>query len=243
MNMYDNSWQSIFINFILIGIILLLLFRVIRYSLPLFARENKQRDYISRQLPVIETILWFLFLSWFTFRFAQKLELYALIVAGFLFILIFWFARFFLRELIAGIIFKSGDRYKKGDFITTSEHSGRIYRFGIDSLEVENAKGQIVFIPYSKLVGDAIHMRSEGADKASGHSFRLTVIGEKNLAQLEQEIQLFALTLPWININKTAQISLICQDANQIELNITIYLIDRNFAIEAEKSFQENFRA
>ena len=241
MNINENNWQGIFINFVLIGIILLLLFRVLRYSLPMLVKSTKRRDFIKRQLPVIEITLWFLFLSWFTFRFAQMLELYALIVAGLLFLLIFWFSRYFLRELIAGILFKSGRRYKKGDSITVAGHTGKIQNFGLELLEIEGVDGQTIFIPYSKLVGDAIHSRSESSEKSSSHTFSLKINWQGNFAELEKELQAFALTLPWVSLIKPLQTTLLDQDGDTMHINLTVYLIDHDFAINVQKSFDEKF--
>ena len=241
MNMNENNWQGLFTNFVLIGIILLLLFRVIRYSLPILIRSSKWREILKRQLPVMEIFFWFIFLSWFTFRFAQMKELYALVIAGLLFILLFWFSRFFLRELIAGIIFKTNHHYKKGDIITTQGFTGKIERFGPELLEIEASDGQIVFITYSKLVGDAIHIRTEGSEKSAGHTFSISTNWQGNTAEFEKEVQAFALNLPWISLTKPVQVSMEDTIENVTTFNITIYLINRDFAINAEKALMAHF--
>ncbi len=241
MNLNENNWQMIFINFLLIGIILLLLFRVLRYSLPWLFRDPKKRDYVKKRAPLLEIGFWFVYLSWFTFSFAQRLEIYGLVVGGLLFILLFWFSKFFLREIIAGIIFKINGRYKKGDQIQATGHDGRINRFGLDTLEMESRDGKLIFIPYSRLVGDSIVIRSDGTEKATTHTFTILTAVKDDIAGFEREIQSLALTLPWISINKPLQAALEQFNRDTMTFRITLYLIDRNFAVNAEKAIRESF--
>jgi small-conductance mechanosensitive channel len=241
MNLAENNWQILFINFVLIGIILLLLFRVLRFSLPWLLRNPKQQAFLKQHLPVIEIAFWFLFLSWFIFRFAQKLEVYAFVVAAILFILLFWFSKFYLREIIAGILFKTSGRYKKGDTIQSGDHAGKILRFGSDVLELESSDGRLIFLPYSQLTGGAVNIKSEGAEKASGYSFEIIAHPDMNPAAFEQALQSHALSLPWISISKPIQVSLERTGTEGMVYKVTIYLLDRTFCLQAEKAIREKF--
>ncbi|MCB2220284.1 MAG: mechanosensitive ion channel family protein [Bacteroidetes bacterium] len=241
MNITENNWQMIFINFVLIGIILLMLFRVLRFSLPWLLRNPKKLGFLKRQLPVIEIVFWFLYLSWFVFRFAQKLEVYALVVAAILFILLFWFSKFYLREIIAGIIFKTTGRYKKGDTLQTGDYSGKILRFRSDVVELESSDGRLIFLPYSQLTGGAVNIKSEGAEKASGYSFEMITDPDMDPAAFEQALQSHALSLPWISISKPIQVSLQKTGAEGMAYKVTVYLLDRTFSTRAEKAIREQF--
>lgn len=241
MSELDNNWQIIFINFVLLGVILLLFFRIFNFGLPWMIKNLDKRSLIKRRVPVVEIAVWFIFLSWFTFRFASNLEVYAIIVAAILFILLFWFAKFYLREIIAGIIFKTSGRYKTGDMIRLNRISGKIFRMGMDALELESSEGFNIFIPYSKLVGGPILTRVESAEQGSGYNFTLITEPKDNIKIFEKEMQSFVLTLPWANIEKPVQISFkTLKDSNMV-FEVTLFLLDKSYLAKAEGLIRKKF--
>lgn len=236
----ENSWKSIFLNFIILGLIIFLVYRLAAFVLPRLFTEKRYKNLIKILLPGIETVSWFLFISWYIIRFSAAGQWYALVLVALLLILAFWLSRFYIRDLIAGMIFRLSGKFKEGDRMQSGEIEGRIIKMGNLTLELEGPDGNLIFTPYSVL-SEAVKIKTESSEQITGHAFRITCDTKKPVNEKMDEIQAYILTLPWVSLKKQTQIKLINQDAEKYNFEISIYLIDKAFAQNAEKLIRAKF--
>lgn len=243
MEIQYTNWQAIFFNFILFGLILFAFFRLIRFLLPILVKNFKKAQSYLSYLPIIETSGWLFFFSWFTFRFAEIESIFALVMAGILGFIIFWISKFFLKDLIAGLVFRTSGKFKEGDRIMLDGLKGSVKKFGLIELEVESSEGSTLIIPYSKLT-EAINIKSEGADQTSSYSFSMEVKRTQSQEKTVNNIQNFVLSLPWSSIQKNPLVVIREQSEKLFTVDVTAYPVDKGFAnkieMETKKRFQPN---
>jgi small-conductance mechanosensitive channel len=240
MNQLNSVWQGIFFDFLLTGVIILLLFRLLQFLLPpLLAQRRKYRQ-ILPVLPVLETTVWLLYFSWFTFRFAAAGAVYALVVMGVLLVLIFWISRFYLKDLIAGMFFRLSKRYREGEIIAYEGWMGTIQRFGIQSLEIRTQEGQIVYIPYGKLQ-ESLTVKSESEAQSAAYSFVLTLNRKEPVPDLQQKVLQHLVSLPWSSVHKVPDVVLKETQDNGLKIEVTVYPIEKVFGKQIEVSTRNLF--
>ncbi len=81
---------------------------------------------------------------------------------------------FLLRDVVAGIIFKLQHTLKLNQSIRVVDTSGRLLRLGITALVLENASGEQIKIPYTKLINETV-ARNEASDVIEPFDFSLQV--------------------------------------------------------------------
>jgi small-conductance mechanosensitive channel len=237
--MQNSNWQSVFFDFLVAGVIILVIFRLFRYLLPLLFARKQGKTRILRVLPLVEAPVWAIYLSWYTFRFAEIRSVYAFVVIGVLLVVIFWISRFFLRDLIAGIIFRAFGRFRQGEVIVHKKFKGNIKEFGFLSLEVETADGQSVFIPYSALAGSA-SIKQESADQAAAYNFSFQLDAVAPREETIGSIREFVVTLPWSSMHKMPMVTMRKGEDGPLA-EVTAYPLEKSFGKKIEQHTASRF--
>lgn len=236
-----ENWQLQFIRFIIFGILIFSLFRILRYFLPYLIKSKRSELRMKQVLPLSETIVWLLFMSVYIVRFYAQQNIYAIIILFVLLIIIFWISRFMIKDMIAGLIFRISGKLKEDDIIKTDEISGTIKKFRFDCLEIESKEGQLVFIPYSQIAGNAIY-KNESAGQSSAYVFHLICSDKNDIEKLSVEIKNYILSLPWSSITNKPQVNLAEHTNAQYKLEIGCYPVDKAYAKKIEKWVLEKFQ-
>jgi small-conductance mechanosensitive channel len=240
MDIIQTEWSQIFTRFILWGIILFVLFSLIRYGLPYLLRNNKKVEQIRKYARLVELIVWVFFLSWFTFVFAEIKSIFSLLLFGVILGLTYLLFRFWITDIIAGIIFRYGKQIGLGDGLQIDDYRGKIVNLGIRSIEIENEDGRSIYIPYRK-VTSAIFSKTESAAQTSGYTFELETPYDGDIDKVIEGIKTTILALPWSSIRKVPQVSLKGQSEKILIFNITVYSIDRSFFSKIETHVKNKF--
>ena len=230
----------LFIRFIGWGAAIFLLLRLLRFLLPLLLSRKKSGKILFRMFPVAELAVWLIFLSWFIFLFSEADEIYVYIVLAILLMMLFWISRYWVKDLIAGVIFRSSARLKPGDILHFEDLKGTIRKFGNYSVELETQDNQVIFIPYSKLI-DAVNVKSEPTGQSQGYTFTLVCDHIEDQSELMQQIKAIILTSPWVSVNRMPVINLESQADDTYHFEITVFPIDKSFAGKIEKLVKEKF--
>ncbi len=228
MDIVQTEWSQIFGRFLIWGIILFVLFTIIRFGFPYLMRNKKKASQLLKYFRLVELFIWLFFFSWFLFRFAEVKSLFAFVIFGIQLGILYLIFRFWLTDLIAGIIFKNSNQIDVGDSIQYEKHLGKIIKIGGRSIEIENEDGNSVFIPYRKLTS-AIFSRTESSEQTSGYSFELETSFEEDIDKTIEQIKSSIIALPWSSIRKSPQISLKGQTDKSLIFNVTIFAIDRSY--------------
>ncbi len=240
MQQLTQNWRDVFIGFLILGILLFLLFRLVHYFVPILLKNKKGHDKLRRFLPGIEMVSWLIFFSWYSLKFYAQYNIYTLIVLGIIVIIAFWISRFLIKELIAGVVFKIAARYDEGDRIQSGQHSGTIKKLHFNSVEIEASDGQIVFIPYSKLSGE-ITIKNDSVGQTSAHTFQLETLRKDEPGIISGNINNFILSLPWSSVTTNPQVTLLDQEGEKYKFDITCYPVDKSYAKKMEQKVLDKF--
>lgn len=241
MELQNTNWQNFFFDFILAGLILFVIFKIIRFLLPILVKSFKKASPVISYFPIFETAGWLFFFSWYTFRFAEIKSIYALVIASVLLVIIFWISRFFLKDLIAGLIYRSSDRFKPGDQLNLDEWKGTIKKFRLTVLEIESSEGNTLFIPYNKLI-DAVNIRSDRTDQTASYTFLLETKLTKSLDETLGDIKYYILSLPWSSVQKSPQLVLREQSDERLLVEVTVYPVDKTYTKKIENEITKKYQ-
>jgi len=240
MQQLTQNWQDVFIGFSILGILLFLIFRLLQYLLPILLKNKKALNRVKRFLPVIETVSWLSFLSWYSIKFYAQYNIYTIVILLAILIIAFWVSRFLIKELIAGVLFRGSARFYEGDRIQTSQYSGTIKKFHFDTIEIEAGDGQIVFIPYSKLSGE-ITIKNESDGQTSAHTFQIKIISNNEAENISGNIKSYLLSLPWSSVTSNPQVTLFNQEGEKFIFDVTCYPVDKSYAKKMEQKVLDKF--
>lgn len=240
MDLPQSIWANLFIKLLLWGLIIVIVFRILRFGFPFIIRNKKYNLPIRKYLLVAELSIWIFYLSWFTFLFLEIKSLFVLLIMGLLIAILFIIVKQWLIDIIAGIIFKNNNRLAVNDYFRYEEFEGVIKKFRKKALEIENTAGQIIYIPYHKLA-TGIYTKSESKTQASGNTFEIEISRDKPVEHVKNEIITELISLPWSSVQKTPTITLIGQSMDSYQFKITIYVIDRSYIVKTENHIQDIF--
>lgn len=226
------------LRFIGWGLLIFLVFRLLRFAFPYILVREKLRKQVMKYFPVVELITWMLYLSWFVFRFYEAEEIFVVVTLALLLVLLFWISRYWIRDLVAGVIFRSSTRLKSGDNLQFDEMEGTIRKFGSYSVELETRDNQLVYIPYSKLV-DTIHIKSERTGHSQGYTFELECSSRKEIPQLIRSIRTIILATPWVSVTRMPVIHLKEQKEGNYRFDITVFPTEKSLAAKIEQRVKE----
>lgn len=200
---------------------------------------------IEKYLPVSELMVWGLFFIWAIQFLYNKGYLVAMMPAIIFIIIILYLAWFGLKDIIAGVVFKTSNQLQTNDQITIAERdiAGKVISVKKTFLELEDETGRLVIIPYSKITG-AIIFKNSPSHSLLSHSFKLKltpVNKETDVSELAEKIKSFILVLPWTSQKKQPKISVDEESDDFIVFSLTIYTPHETYFTQTEKQVVKAF--
>lgn len=232
--------SSVLYKFLIAGILLFAFFRISFYVLRLFVKNKKFVKAINRYFPLLEMLVWILFAIKALGEFIESNQILAIGVALFLLFILFWIFRFSLKDIIAGVFFKSSGQFSKNDILNTDEFSGRIKKLGLHSLELETESRKTIFIPYSKII-ENINVRLDTPEMKSAYTFRVDIPKAVNENAMADEIKNYLVSLPWISVKVMPRVKIISRTSTHIAFEISIHTINSSYILKTEKYLEEKF--
>ena len=241
MNIQYSNWQAVFVDFLVGALIIFSLFRLIQYILQVFSARSGRYKALKQALPVVETVFWILYLSWYTFRFAEIRSVYAFVVIAALFILFFWISRYYFKDLIAGIIFRASGKFREGEVIIHENLKGTIKRFRLQGIEIESQDGQVIYIAYSALA-DSPAIKHESTEKSAAYSFTLLAPANLSGEDKTKAIQQYLLSLPWSSAHKDPVVTVRDKQEDQFVIEVTAYPLEKSYGKKIEQMAIQHFQ-
>ncbi|MBU2644006.1 mechanosensitive ion channel [bacterium] len=197
--------------------------------------KKRARDRMNRLQPLLEAggIMVILFwIVWGLFRGepAYTIAVIALAAAGF-----FWAMRFFLNDVVAGIVLRSENLFTPGDGIMVEDQRAVIDIVGVRCLTVNMADGKTIRMPYSRL----IHMpliKPTAHTIAKSHTFDMTVPKKERSLDIFDRIRRAALNTAWSMATLTPGVELISESEAEYQFRVTVYALRSEYFSEIEKS-------
>ena len=240
MDLIQTGSTQIFGKFILWGIIIFILFAILRFGIPYILKNQKHQAYIKQFLLTSEITVWIFYLSWFIFLFLKSRSFFVIIVFAILLFVLYVVGRLWLIDLIAGVIFKSGRQLKKGDYVEKDDYKGIVNKLGSRFLILENIDGNMIHIPYHTITS-SVFKKNETIDQKSGYSFELETKNINTLEEIKSNIQKSILSLPWSSIHKPTVITMLDQTPERFRLKITVFAMDKSFGSKIENHIKKQY--
>jgi small conductance mechanosensitive channel len=219
---------------------MLMFFRLLKFGLSVLFKSKKNSHLVQTYFPLVELISWLIFLVLYLFLFFSIRSAFAYVLVGFIFFLLYFVMMFGMKDLIAGVFFKSRNKFRIGDILEFENQKGIIKSLGHSSIELETGDGQTQFIPYTKIIF-SITKKSETTGQSSGYNFLLETTSDKDTQETTNEIKTAIISLPWSSVQRMPLINLKKQTDKTSIFEITVYPVDSSFSGKIEKYVVEKF--
>ncbi len=237
-----SIYQFSIIVFLLVGALILLFFRLFNYLMQFIRLPAQQVEFFNKYLPLAELITWIIFLLWSVQYLGSRGQLITLVPFLVFIILILYLAWYSLKDITTGVIFKTGKTHHINDHISVAGITGKITAMGMRNIEIEDYSGQIVTIPYSKIVGN-IMLKSYPSQSLLSHNFRMKIEADENtdIFSTIENMRTSILTLPWSSQKKEPKIIVETETEDYFTLSITIFSLDESYFKKTEKYLKEQY--
>ena len=240
MDITNTIGSQYFGRFILFAVLILIFFRLLKFGLSVIFKKKRDSNLINTYFPLVELVSWLIFLVLYLFLFFVIHSVFAYILIGFIIFLLYFVMMFGLKDMIAGVFFKSRNKFNVGDILEFDGQKGIIKNLGNSSIEIESGDGQTQFIPYAKIIF-SLTKKSEITGQSSGYSFLLETVSDKDVLETMNEIKTAIISLPWSSVQRAPLINLKEQTASRSIFDITVYPVDSSFSGKIEKHVVEKF--
>ncbi len=231
--------------FLFFALLIFIGFRLFKYLLRFLRLSRSKVFLIHKYLPVSELTIWVLFLIWAIQFLYNKGYLVTIMPAIIFIIIILYLVWFGLKDIIAGVVFKTSNQLQINDHITIADTNtaGKIISIKKTFLELEDDNGRLVILPYSKITGNIVFKNSPSQSLLS-HSFRMKIPyinDETDISELMDKIKSFILLLPWISQKKKPKVTIDEESDEFIVILLTIYTLDEIYFAQTEKQLVGEF--
>lgn len=212
-----------YILFVAIAALLFILFRVIR--LLSYRIRGLKRFYSL--LVALELAIWMIFLFWLIHYFFMNKSYYnelILVLVVTAVILLVWF---YVKDVVAGFLFRIAHNPSLGQLLYSDEADGIIKKMDPSHVSIEHEGGEVIQVPYSRLLGKSLSLKTADARSASEVVFRVENLSSQDHHELEKKIRFMLLQSPWCVPNKPIRIAFLPHPDEGIE--VAMHLLDKSF--------------
>lgn len=193
-----------------------------RFVLP-FVRNQRWHDRIWFYLPVARNISLLLLVIEVVIVLGQKAPLVVLGVLA-VFITTLWG---YVSNTLLGTFFKLQRGELKGQGIRLGEYSGKVIAMKNTKMEIETEKGEILQVPYSKIVNN-IEIKPSAAKHLKSCTVLLE-IEEKGFKKLQKEVLNMVGSLPYVVDSVLPKIEVVDQQRDAYSCKVVVYTNDDKF--------------
>ncbi len=231
--------QTLFRDFthlvLIVGVLAFLL--LLRRGFYVVRLKPATRNMLDRGLPALEAIVGSAFVFWAISLFLPddtRIEWWIWGAIAAVFLGAGWFA---IRDLVSGIVLRSENAFKVGQWIKTDEIDGFITQLGYRTIEIETDKGLQIKMPYSK-IAKTILATADRTKASHTHTFFLEMPANHTVAELTSSIRTAALTSFWSSPIRDPYIHYIQENNNLHQFEITVFSMNEAYATDLERSIR-----
>ncbi len=233
---FDLS-ELLVVIIILLGLVLFFLLKFIRYNVMTYKFGKNHKKYFT----ILETGSWLFFGGWSLKMIFGGSEYYSIFTITIFAIFSLWIGWFLVKDFIAGIILKLSDSYQKGQFFRLGKIKGNITEINYLHLTINKNNGEIVKIPFSKILG-SVHHKSFLDDKTKKGKFSFSIERQDSLVKTTDKIREIILLTAGVNIKKEPIINLIDDSEKIWQFEITFFVLDDKYCETIESNVIKAFR-
>ncbi|MEA3318176.1 MAG: mechanosensitive ion channel [Bacteroidota bacterium] len=227
-------------RFLIIVTVLFLFFRLLALVMPIIFRKKQICRLIKKYIPSIELVVWILVLSKTYNKLFLSNKIFAILSLTIVVSIVLYFIWFALKDLVAGIVFKSTSKIELGENVRIDSYTGEIVKFAYRTLNIETIKGEVIYIPYYKIITSSV-IKVNLAEAIKTYSFKLEIAKTENIINLIAEIRDAIINLPWSSVKKSPGVYIIEEKSDSVLFDITIYAIEEVYFYNIENYIKEKF--
>ncbi|MBN2349605.1 MAG: mechanosensitive ion channel [Bacteroidales bacterium] len=176
---------------------------------------------VGRMLPLIVSVTWVVIVFWSANYLFNEKSYYKLVIICMIVILSVLIGWFFIKDFIAGVIFRVQNNYAEGDHVQFGEVAGRVESLYLTHISLQTQEGRLVKVPYSRLGSEIISQKTE-SKTFEKNSFILKTRKTESVTSTEESIRNILMTSPWRISNTQPNIKFVGEDDLSFHYNILV---------------------
>ena len=189
----------------------------------LFGVRNRIVQKIMPVLIILELLLWTIIIFWSANIFLSTRTYYLILVITLAVLFTLMLTWFYLKDIVAGYIFRLRHNPVKGQILTCDSINGNVRMLGLSQLTVETEGGQWLRIPYSSLVTRVLSLQSPRQIVPGETTLELSVYRWDNPGKLEKVIKNILAQSAWCIASKPINVEFVPEEN---KAKISFYLLD-----------------
>ncbi len=133
-----------------------------------------------------------------------------------------------IRDMVDGLVVRSSDVYRIGDYLELDGLEGRVSSLGWRYLVLETRDSTVATVPYS-LLAKAVVQRAPRAEHAHFHTFRVEAPDVLPIPEVKRAVYRALLLSPWCLYKRAPEIRAVGG-----EIEVVVGLVDADHEVEAE---------
>lgn len=185
--------------------------------------RNRIVQKVSPVLNILELISWTTIIFWAARIFLSTRSYYpylVMILAILFTLMVTWF---YLKDIVAGFIFRVRHNPVKGQVLTCEPIHGSVKKLGLSQLTIESDGGQRLRVPYSYIVTRSLSLQSPRHIIPGETTVELKVEKLDNPGKMERTLKQTLAQSPWCLASKPITIQFIPEE-NKVKLGF--FLLD-----------------
>ncbi|MEJ7646529.1 MAG: hypothetical protein WKF87_18165 [Chryseolinea sp.] len=197
----------------------LALFRIAR----VLGVHNRTVQKVMPVLVMLELVLWTIIVFWSTSIFLSSRSYYPILVLTLAIVFTLLITWFYLKDIVAGYIFRMRHNPVKGQILTCQTGHGSIRILGLSQLTIETKEGRWLRIPYSSVVTNSLSLQSPQRIIAGETTLELSAIRWDNPSKMERVLKKALAQSPWWISSKPIKIHF---SPEEKRIKISFFLLD-----------------
>jgi hypothetical protein len=183
--------------------------------------RNRFVQKISPVLTILELVLWTVIIFWSARIFLSTRSYYPILVITLAVLFTFMLTWFYLKDIVAGYIFRVRHNPVRGQILTCDIAHGTVRMLGLSQLTVETEEGQWLRIPYSSVVTRSLSLQSPKQIVHGETTLELSVHRWDNPGKIERMLKRVLAQSPWCIASKPINIQFIPED-NKVRISFSL---------------------
>lgn len=229
---------------VMLALVIFTGFRLFKYLIQFIRLSQEKAAVVTKFLPAAELAVWSLFFLWsIQFLFARG-YLISIIPLLLFIIVILYLTWFGLKDIMAGIIFKTTAQLHINDHLSISGITGKVTSIGYSGIQLEDYSGRVVHVPFSRIVGN-IWQKQYPSQSLLSHNFLMRIPLDddiNDLFKVMEKLRTTILAFPWSSQKKEPKIAIQDENPREVLFNITIFSLDEAYFVRTEKLLEKEFK-
>ena len=229
---------NILTHLVLPAMVILAVFMILKLFNRKFQGRRFLKSKLERFLPIIEIVVWLIFISWVVIYFLNNpmwRAIFLLTLCAVLLVIISWVA---MKDIFAGIILRLDSSFNLNEWIKINDIDGKIVKLGYRTFELETGTGEMVSIPYSRVSGE-IRTKPSVSEKIKSHSFSVNVPKTHAIDETAKKLRFTLANAPWSSLKKLPTVKFIKETPEQYQFEIIIYSMKVSYFQHIKKGLGE----